>query len=433
MVSSVQQYYADFAKAAEGIATLVRTDPAAALQGLAPEERSYQAYSSLVAVLNGGAVKNAAEGQTNAKKAADSSLAAIGALALIGTIIVLLVAFFTTRSIIRPISALQVAVGAAGGGDLRPRLESNSADELGRMSKGVDELLDAMGALVGTVKARVEILAETGASLSANMEETGAAVIEINSNINASGAKLGEQADAVGEVASAVEELTRSIDALSNMIAGQAAAVSQSSASVEEMISNIESVAGNCERAGVESERNLAESSEGKARIDEVGESVLAIDRYSENLGEAARIITEIADRTNILAMNAAIEAAHAGKTGKGFAVVADEIRKLAEMSTSQAKDISADLGRVSTAIAAVRAAAESAVGAFSAILNRARVVGDSVSEIGQAMKEQKEGGRQVLEALSRLREITHEIEHGSEEMASGNGSILGQDRKSVV
>ncbi|MDP3176498.1 MAG: methyl-accepting chemotaxis protein, partial [Spirochaetaceae bacterium] len=115
----------------------------------------------------------------------------------------------------------------------------------------------------------------------------------------------------------------------------------------------------------------------------------------------------------------------HAGASGKGFAVVADEIRKLAEQSTSQAKDIARDLTKVSETIMKVRAAADAAVGAFGSILDKSGALGGGVREIEKAVSEQREGGRAVLENLGRLKSLTGEISRGSREMAAGNASIL--------
>ena len=306
----------------------------------------------------------------------------------------------------------------------------STGDELGKIAASVDGLVVNLRSLIGTVKERIGLLEESGQNLSSMMSQTGAAVVQINSSIAGTGGQLREQSAAVTEVSAAIEELTRSVDALGAMIANQSVVITESSAAVEEMIANVESVASNASVAVKASEALVAEGGEGRARIDEVGESVAAIVRYSENLGEAATLINAIAGKTNLLAMNAAIEAAHAGDAGRGFAVVADEIRKLAEQANSQSKDISLDLGRVTTAIENVRTASAAAVGSFAAILEKSTVLGDEVRAIGTSMSEQREGGRIVLEGLTRLRDITREIEQGSGEMAQGNASMLAQVQK---
>jgi methyl-accepting chemotaxis protein len=357
-----------------------------------------------------------------------AALLEVTALIVVAVVVLILLNVLTARSVTRPISRLVALVERIGSGDLGAKFgETGGKDELSRMARSVDGLVDDLRELIGAVKRRLDSLENAGRGLAATMEETGAAVVEINANISNTKGQLEEQSSAVEEVSTAIEELARSVDALSAMIADQSSVISQSSASVEEMIANVQSVATIAGRTGEESDLSLEECSAGKAKIDEVSDAVASIVRYSQNLNEAATVITEIADRTNLLAMNAAIEAAHAGESGKGFAVVSDEIRKLAEQSTAQSKDISSDLGRVASSIELVRVASLAAVDAFGAILSRATGVGNSVREIGNAMNEQLVGGKQVLDALSRLHDITSEISRGSVEMAAGNASILGQ------
>ncbi len=361
------------------------------------------------------------------REAASGAVTAVSlvALAMLGFTLVFVA--LMVRSITRPLGKLVGAVETVGSGDFTVGKVDAGGGELGRISACVDGLVEDLGCLVGVVKDKLEALQQTGQGLSSTMEETGAAVIQINSNIANTKGQLDEQSAAVHEVSAAIEELARNVDALSTMISAQATVVTQSSASVEQIIASVESVASNVEAAAHASDRLAAEGVEGKTRIDDVGDAVASIVRYSENLGEAAVLITEIADRTNLLAMNAAIEAAHAGDAGKGFAVVADEIRKLAEQSTSQAKDISADLGRVSEAIESVRGAASDAVTSFASILQRSTGLGEAIGSMRNAMAEQKTGGRQVLEGLVRLKDITREISSGSDEIAAGNQSILEQ------
>jgi methyl-accepting chemotaxis protein len=363
-----------------------------------------------------------------------ASLATLLAVIAASVVFCVLLSFLIMRSITRPLRNLVAAVGKIGEGDLRASTGVAGRDELGRIAMSVDGLVRDLRGLVLAVKERLALLEETGSGLASMMSQTGAAVEQINAGIASTGGQLAEQSDAVGEVSSAIEELARNVDALGAMIANQSSVISQSSAAVEEMIASVESVASKADRAREASESLAAEGREGKALIDGVGDAVAAIVRYSENLGEAASLITEIAERTNLLAMNAAIEAAHAGESGKGFAVVADEIRKLAEQSTSQSKDISADLDRVSEAIGEVRSSAGSAVNSFASILEKSAALGGEVRSMGASMAEQREGGRQVLEGLARLRDITREIERGSGEMSAGNASMLeGVHRLSSV
>ncbi len=342
------------------------------------------------------------------------------------------ISIFIIRSITSPLGGLVAEVKRIGDGDLTAKMSLASSDELGKIAAGVDGLILDLRSLVGGAKEKLALLEETGQNLSAMMTQTGAAVVEINSNIASTGAQLREQTAAVAEATTAIEDLTRGVDALEAMIDSQSEVIAHSSAAVEEMIANTESVAANVSAAVDASSILVAEGGEGRARIEAMGESVAAIVRYSENLGEAAGLITQVAERTNILAMNAAIEAAHAGDSGKGFAVVADEIRKLAEQSSSQSKDIAADLSRVAEAIDAVRAASAASALSFTSILGKSGTLGDEVRAIGSSMTEQREGGKQVLEGLSRLRDITREIQRGSGEMSGGNVSILEQIKKLI-
>jgi methyl-accepting chemotaxis protein len=375
-----------------------------------------------------GTLRDIGDVASEGAHALSRSLSLIISAAIIGTVLFCAaIAFLIMRSIAKPLGRLVAAVGRIGEGDFSATTGISTGDELGRIAGSVDNLVLELRALIGTAKDRLALLADTGRGLAATMEETGAAVVQINSNIASTGGQLREQSAAVSEVSAAIEELARGVDALGAMISRQSSVIADSSAAVEEMIANVESVAAQASTATSASAALVAEGGEGKARIDEVGESVAAIVRYSENLDEAAAIITEIASRTNLLAMNAAIEAAHAGEAGRGFAVVADEIRKLAEQSTSQSKDISSDLGRVSEAIDAVRTASVAAVGSFASILGRSTTLGDELRSMGDSMSEQREGGKLVLEGLSRLRDITREIERGSGEMADGNDLLLEQ------
>ncbi|MBL8967365.1 MAG: hypothetical protein JNG85_10160 [Spirochaetaceae bacterium] len=366
----------------------------------------------------------------SAQSASGRAMVFLLATACAGMAAVFVVIALTLRSLRRRIAGLADFVAKVGEGDLRRRSGLAGKDELGRVAASVDGLVAALQVLVGTVQARVAVLSESGQALVANVEETGSAVLQINTSIAGSAQRLGEESTAVAEVSSAIEELARNVESLSSMLDRQGAIVADSSRAVERIIAGVEEVGRGAEEARESSGRLRGESAEGKARIDGVREAVASIVRSAENLSEAARVIEEIAERTNLLAMNAAIEAAHAGEAGRGFAVVADEIRKLAERATEQARDIGSDLGSVVEAITAVSDSSEAAVESFGAILGSAVSLGEGVNRICESMREQGAGGRKVLEDLARLKAITGEIEGGAREMAAGNATILAEVRR---
>ena len=366
-------------------------------------------------------VELAAQGDKAALSGSRSLPISLGASLLFVFAISVLIA----RSITRPLGRLVSALETVAGGDLRIGRVDAGGGELGTIAERLDGLVAELRGLASTVKDKLGQLEEEGIALLASMTGTGDAADLIKGCVDDSKLRLDEQSTAVIDLSQAIESLAKRVEELSLKISGQSNLLSESSAAVEQMIANVDSVASHAQASAQASQRLASEGSEGKSRIDEVDSAVASIVLSSENLGEAARLITEIADRTNLLAMNASIEAAHAGEAGRGFAVVAEEIRKLAEQSTSRAKEISADLGRVTKSIESVRGASGAAVGSFASILEKSESLGQSVQVIGRAMSEQRDGGKHVLEAITRLKDITREISKSSEAMALENGSIL--------
>jgi methyl-accepting chemotaxis protein len=430
-IASVKAAYDGFAAdcAAAASAAMAASAAPARRAAHSPFEVAGPSYAALVAALERfdnivrqEQVQLTFAGRTEA--AASASLMTLVPAAIL--LAVLTIALLTVLSITRPLAVLVATVERIAGGDFTVKAIGRTGGELGVIAAGVNRLMSDLKGLICTVKDRLAALESTGHGLAAAMEETGAAVIQINANIANTVGQLEEQSAAVRDVHAGTGEVARSAEALASLIARQSSVIADSSASVEEMIANVESIAGGVEGSATQADRLAEEGENGRARIDEVGKAVETIVASSQKLGEATRVISEIAERTTLLAMNAAIEAAHAGASGRGFAVVAQEIRKLAVQSTAQAKDISEDLARVTVSIEGVRGAAKEAVGAFGSILDHAKALSETMATIGSAAGEQKEGGRQVLEGLVRLKDITQDILQGSDGMASANQAILG-------
>ncbi|MDR0313957.1 MAG: methyl-accepting chemotaxis protein [Treponema sp.] len=166
---------------------------------------------------------------------------------------------------------------------------------------------------------------------------------------------------------------------------------------------------------------------EGIAIQKESSDQVNKIVQQSQALQTANRMIATISSQTNLLAMNAAIEAAHAGDAGKGFSVVADEIRKLAETSSKESKKISEELKQITNTINGFVKGAESSAAAFSAVRARVDETENLIIEVNSAIREQQQGAEQILQALERMNSITAEVRTGSGAMQEGNNAMLSE------
>lgn len=174
--------------------------------------------------------------------------------------------------------------------------------------------------------------------------------------------------------------------------------------------------------------KNISES--GRGDLQEMSEKRREVARESDNLLEISSIIQEIASRTNLLSMNAAIEAAHAGESGKSFAVVADEIRKLAESSGAQAQTVSAALMQIKEAMGAISESADSVVGRFVGINEGIQTVTSREREIGKAMVRKEAEGRTMLEAINELAELSDQVKSGSLTILELSSGVLRESAK---
>ncbi len=309
--------------------------------------------------------------------------------------------------------------------DLRGRISIISVDELGSISGMVNAFSDGLSSSMVGLKAAQRRLSGLGEELRKTADDTAGAVAQISSNVVRVREKARFQSGSVAESSSAVEEIATNIGSLESLIAEQAGSVSEASASIEEMVGNIGSVTSSIDKMAEQFGSLLAAAAEGKATQAESRVRIEQILERSEALLEANKVISTIASQTNLLAMNAAIEAAHAGDAGMGFSVVADEIRRLAETSAGQSKTIRNELAQVRNAIEGVVASSNKSEESFSRVSERIGETDALVREVQSAMMEQKEGSTQVLEALRSMNEITSQVRTGSQEMSAGNRTVL--------
>jgi methyl-accepting chemotaxis protein len=346
---------------------------------------------------------------------------------LAGLILIFLVNWLLIRSFLKPLKMATRALAnvAQGEGDLTRQLDVHSSDEVGQLSQHFNTFITSLSRIIAGLKASLETLKRSGQNLSANMEQTGSAVYQINANIDSVKQQIINQSAGVTEISSTIEEISRNIDSLNSLIDRQSSSLEGSSSSIEEMVANIQSVTRNLESNLNQVQELHRESEKGYSQLQEVTRVVQNVAEQSEGLLDANKVIQNISAKTNLLAMNAAIEAAHAGHAGRGFAVVADEIRKLAETSGAQSKNITQVLNSLKTLIDSVVSQIMEAGRSFEAVRNSVQDVTRRQEEIRSSMEEQSSGSEQVLGSLEELRNISHEVQSGSGEMATGSQAIL--------
>jgi len=356
-------------------------------------------------------------------------------MAVLSVIVTAVIIFLVLGSVIRPIIRVTSTLKdiSEGEGDLTKVITVNTKDEIGDLAFYFNETLKKIKNLIISIKHQSVILFDVGNELASNMTETAAAINEITANIQSIKGRVLSQSASVTETHATMEQITVNIEKLNNHVEQQTSSVSQSSSAIEEMLANIHSVTQTLV-VNANNVQSLSSASEiGRTGLQDVASDIQEIARESEGLLEINAVMENIASQTNLLSMNAAIEAAHAGEAGKGFAVVADEIRKLAENSSEQSKTISSVLKKIKESIDKIISSADNVLQRFEAIDSGVKIVADQEGNIRNAMEEQGEGSKQILEAIGNLNDITQQVKSGSMEMLDGSREVIQESKNLEV
>ncbi len=356
------------------------------------------------------------------------------AILVIGSFVILGVIFLVSRQITKPITRTERALHdiAQGDGDLTKVLQVKGSDEISRLAKSFNNFSGKLRNSIGSIFQAVGILRNIGDTLVSNMEETSSSVYQINANIESVRSQVGNQSLKVNSTSDIVQKMESDLIDLSGLLAEQSDSLSKGSSSIEEMVANVSSVNKTLEQSRSEFEGLRSISDQGTGIILEVVSRISDLAKDSETLAEANATIQNIAAQTNLLAMNAAIEAAHAGEAGRGFAVVADEIRKLAENASTQSKGISTNLKRLKSGVDLVVKAATRASENFEAVKVAVSKGVQQMHQISTSMREQEVGNSQVLGALGLLKIHTEGV-HSKASSLENSSKTIGSEMEQLV
>ncbi len=341
-----------------------------------------------------------------------------------------LLVFLVASRITKALGGLSSSFALMSRGNLNQRISDSSNDELGEIARNFNAFTQNLNGSIENLKKVAANSRGIGSSLASNSSEVSATINEITATVNAMNDKIALLHDEIEASGRSATDISRTIDIVARLIADQSISVSDSSAAVQQMIAGIAAMEKATEGKKALADQLAEMTTAGEQNLRLTVDSIQEISKSTELILDLINVINDVSSKTNLLAMNAAIEAAHAGEYGRGFSVVADEIRKLAETSSSSAKSISSSLHVMVAAIQSTSVQTGTMNGLIVRILSGIKDVSSGMNETLAGLRETMLGGRQITAQVSKLVQVTQEVRDASVGMnASASGITSSSGR----
>ena len=310
-------------------------------------------------------------------------------------------------------------------GRLNTKMNSSYKDEIGALGAHCNEFLGKLTTIIAGIRNSVAETQEQNNRLLEAVNSTGNSSDEINDLAGEVRTVIDRQSGIIDDVSANVEEIVRTIEQQDAKIDQQSKSVESGTEGIALLIRSIQEINKRFDSCAAEFSRLLTVTAEGSGNVGRLKGIVKALDEQSDSVIAANDIVKSIAAQTNLLSMNAAIEAAHAGQAGLGFAVVADEIRKLAEVANKQSKFISDSLGSLKRAIEQVVAMSDTTGSSFEIMSRHVESAGAMQHQIQAEISVQAHKSSETMAVLATVGNITQEVREGSGEILSSGRTVI--------
>jgi len=352
------------------------------------------------------------------------ALITLGGALLLSVVLSGALAFRFSSHLIKPIRELRNMANTLAKRDFNIAFKKRREDELGEMQEALLLIRDNLKKAIDELQRHLLKIVANGKQLNTVIEESFDNITLITDNMETMQKESDTQFESVTRTAVSVEEIVKSIDSLNVAVHTQVSHIGASSSSIEKMVENLDSIRSTMRDSKGIMDSLSRSSAAGNTMLVKLAQEVQRIHEQSATLQNANKTISDIAAKTNLLAMNAAIEAAHAGETGKGFAVVAGEIRMLAELSSKESNGISDEVKKMEEGITLMTSVSNKTMKTMEDIFAAIKNMGEAFSAVNNAVEEQAAGGSQILTALKSIQDATEQVRGGTKSIHDQSGLI---------